>query len=66
MNHPDVENWNKVIDKERIIGENNLQEMQTYANSFHAVGMDMKEITWEVSTFGIGFLTAESSEQKMN
>ena len=45
MNHPDVENWNKVIDKERIIGENNLQEMQTYANSFHAVGMDMKEIT---------------------
>ena len=74
--HPDVENdknlkrlvccMNQTIIAKRIIGENNLQEMQTCANSYHVVHKDMMGHTGVVSTFCIGVLTTKSSKQNMN
>ena len=33
---------NQKVDDKRIVGENDLQEMQTYVDLYHEVHMDMK------------------------
>ena len=73
---PDVEDWkklkrllcylNQTIDDIRIIGANNLHEMQTYIDSSHGTHMDMRGHTGGVITFGTGVLTGKGSKQKMN
>ena len=57
---------NQKIDDKKIIRANNLQNIQNYVDSYHAVHMEMMGNTGEVSTFGIGLLTANPIENKMN
>ena len=57
---------NKKIAVKRIIGEKDLQEMQTTFDSTHVVQMDMRGHTGGVSTFFIGFLMANLSKKMMN
>ena len=69
MKQPDIEDWKKLkrvicfmnqkIDNENIIGANNLHEMQTCFNAYHAVHMDMGGHTGGISTFGIFILTSK-------
>ena len=76
IKQPDIEYWNKLkrvlcfmnqtIDDEIITGKNNLHEMQKYVNSYLAVHLDMRGHTGGVCIFGIGFLKAKSSKQKIN
>ena len=56
---------NQKIKDKRIMGEKDLQEMQTYVDLSHEVHMEMRGHTRGVSTFGIGILTDKSSKQKM-
>ena len=57
---------NQTINNERIIGENNLQEMHNHVNLSHAVHMEMRGDTGGAITFGMGVLMDKSSKQKMN
>ena len=57
---------NKTINDKRIIGANDIQGMQTYVDSSHAVHMDMRGHRGGVSNFGIGVFTAKPSKQNMN
>ena len=55
---------NQTIDNKIIIGENDLQEMQTYVDLYHEVHMDMKGHTGWVITFGMWVLKAKLSRQR--
>ena len=57
---------NQKVDDKRIVGENDLQEMQTYVNSSHAVQMEIRGHIGGVSTFVIRVFTSKLSKQKMN
>ena len=57
---------NQKVDDKRIVGENDLQEMQTYVNSSHAVQMDIRGHIGGVSNFVIRVFTSKLSKQKMN
>ena len=53
---------NQTINDERIIGENDIQEIHTYVDLSHELHIDMRGHTVEVSTFSIGVLTLKSSK----
>ena len=57
---------NQTTNYKRIIGGNDLQEVQTCIDSYHAVHMDMRGHTGVVSSFDIGVLTANSSRHNIN
>lgn len=56
----------QAIDDERIIGVDDLQIMQTFVDSSHAIHNDMRGHTGGLFTFGIGILNAKSRKHKMN
>ena len=76
MKHPAIEYWKKLkrllccmnltIDNDIIIRTYDLQEMQTYVDSSHAVHMDMGKRTGGFSIFCVGALTDKYSKQNMN
>ena len=57
---------NRTINDKRIIGANNLHEIQTYVNSSHDVHMDVRGNTGGFSIFGIRVLKDRSSKQELN
>jgi hypothetical protein len=72
----DIEDWKKLarlicflaqtIDDERLIGADDLHNMQTFIDSSHAVHDDMRGHNGGTITFGTGVLNVKSSKQKMN
>ena len=76
VQHPDIEDWKKLrrvlkfvqqtIDDTRIIGADNLDEMETFVDSSHAVHADKRGHTGGMITFGTGILAPKCSKQKMN
>ena len=72
----DVDDWKKpkralkflqqTINDTRIIGADNLDELQTYIDSSHAVHVDMRGHTGGAMTMGTGIIHGKGSKQKMN
>ena len=57
---------NQTINDERIIGENDIQEIHTYVDLSNELHIDMRGHTVEVSTFSIGVLTLKSSKYNIS
>ena len=51
----------QMVDNERIVGVDIINEIHTFVYSSHAVHTDLRGLTGGVTTFGTGILSGKSS-----